>query len=379
MLQVWMPEADGVWHWSVGEQWTASATLEQLIRDLELYANQEMVVFFPSRHVQLLQHTLPRAQYKQLGQEGAVYLLEEYVALSIEALQVHQHFEAPETLTLLGIAKADVETFQHALTLLPTKIVALLPDFLLLPVPEAGQTVLANIQGRLLAREHAYMGTSIDDLNLYLDYQRPEQHYKCSGLNAAQQQALATSVLQSDLSEFSYQLSILKKAKQHPWNVLPKVKPQAQSSGYWGACAAVLAAVILAQLAYDGLRWYQLKQVADQTAVQAVEQYKTWFGAQSRVSEQNLKSQFESQLRLSQQADTQALQLLSRVGPVLMQHQIVAEQVNYEAARLDLSLTANSSQNLQNLTQQLNQQGFKVQLGNITPQPHGVMGQLSIE
>ncbi len=70
------------------------------------------------------------------------------------------------------------------------------------------------------------------------------------------------------------------------------------------------------QFSYDLLRWVKLKKVADRTAEQAIEQYKYWFGPSSRVTEQNIKGTIRSHLRMSQQGDTQALSLLSRVGPI---------------------------------------------------------------
>ena len=44
-------------------------------------------------------------------------------------------------------------------------------------------------------------------------------------------------------------------------------------------------------------------------------------------------------------------------GPVLMQNQIVANRVSYDANTLNMELSANSAATLQALTQQLNQQG----------------------
>lgn len=135
----------------------------------------------------------------------------------------------------------------------------------------------------------------------------------------------------------------------------------------------------MVQFIYDATRWYKYKKVADQTAIQAVDQYKYWFGQSSRVTEQNLKSQFESQMRLNKVANTQALQLISRVGPVLMQNQIVAQRIQYDASVLSMELKANSAATLQNLTEQLNQQGFKVELGNIQPEAAGAIGLVKIQ
>ncbi|AWL29194.1 general secretion pathway protein GspL [Acinetobacter defluvii] len=380
MLYLWMPEADGVWQWSRGEEWKSAASLEQLIQELKANQAEEAVVYFPSREVQILQQTLSKEQYKKLGQEGLKYLLEEYVIVPIDQMKVFSHFQAPNQVTVLGINQHAVTTMQHSLSLLPIKIVSLLPDFLVLPVPTENQTVLANLNGRLLVRENEWMGNSVDDLGLYLEFAPKEQQYKYAQLSAEQLENVFAITTSDHLEQFNYQFVVPKKPKNHPFNVLPKAKQESGGiSGYWKACAMLCVALILVQLSYDALRWVKLRKVADQTAVIAIDQYKSWFGENSRVTEQNIKSQFESNLRLSQSANTQALQLLSRVGPILMQHQIVANKVNYDTAILNMDLVANSSDKLQALVQQLNQQGFKAELGTIQTQGASVIGLVKIQ
>lgn len=379
MLYLWMPEANGVWQWSTGESWSQASSLEQLIQDIQGYHGQEAIVFFPSRDVQMLQQSLSRPQYKKLGADGVKYLLEEFVVLPIDSMKILHHFQHPDQLIILGVANSTVETLQHALNLIPVKVVSLLPDFLVLPVPEVGKTIIANLSGRLLVRESEFMGNSVDDLALFLDYQTPGQSYKISNFTAEQMQSLEAMVTHERIESFHYEVPVLKKAQHHPFNILPKAKNSQGISGYWKACAAVLVAAVVVQFGYDATRWYKYKKVADQTALQAIDQYKYWFGQSSRVTEQNLKSQFESHVRLNKSANTQALQLLSRIGPVLMQNQIVANRINYDASILNMELKANSAAALQNLTQQLNQQGFKAELGNIQPNGAGAIGLVKIQ
>lgn len=379
MLYLWMPEANGVWQWSTGESWYQASSLEHLIQETQAYHGEESVVFFPSRDVQMVQQTLAKSQYKKLGGEGVKYLLEEFVVLPIDSMKVLHHFQNPDQLFILGVANSTVEMLQNALSLIPVKVISLLPDFLILPIPEAGQTVIANVSGRLLARENEFLGNSVDDLALFLDYQPQGQRYKISNFTAEQMQSLEAMVTHEQIESFHYELPVLKKAKAHPFNILPKAKNSTGVAGYWKACAAVLLAALMVQFIYDATRWYKYKKVADQTAVQAIDQYKYWFGQSSRVTEQNLKSQFESHVRLNKSANTQALQLLSRVGPVLMQNQIVANRINYDASVLNMELKANSAAALQTLTQQLNQQGFKVELGNIQPNGTGAIGLVKIQ
>lgn len=379
MLYLWMPEANGVWQWSDGEFWKSADTLEQLIQEIQGQHGVEATVFFPSRHVQILQQSMSKVQYKKMGQEAIKYLLEEYVILPVDAMKVLHHFQQPDQLSVLGIANSTVETMQHVLNLLPVKVEALLPDFLVLPVPEEKQRVLAELAGRLLVRESEYVGYSVDDLSLYLDYQPKDVNYKVSNLNDAQLRSLEAVVTHDYIETFQYSLPQLKKAKQHPFNVLPKAKADTPVSGYWKACAAVFLGILVLQFSYDAVRWYQYKKIANQTASQAIDQFKYWFGQNYPVNEQNIKSQFEGQMRLSQVANTQAFDLISRVGPVLMQNQIIAQRVSYDTSSLNMDLQANSSDALSTLTRQLTQQGFKVELGNVQANGTGAIGSVRIQ
>ena len=380
MLYLWMPEANGVWQWSQGEQWNQVENLEQLIQTLQLFQGQEATVFFPSRDVQMIQQQMSKTQYKQLGVEGVQYLLEEYVIVPIDQMKVLSHFQAPDQLTILGIAQSTLQTMQHSLDLLPVQVVALLPDFLLLPEPSVGQIQLAQFQHRVLIRESTLHGRSVDDLALYLDLVPLAEHYGYSQLDAQNLQSLSALTTAEQRQQMDNQFIVPLKPKQHPLNVLPKVKNRSSRwSGYWQACALLLLALLLVQFSFDAVRWFKLKKVADQTAAISLQQYQGWFGANARLNEQNIKSLFESNLRLSQAANTQALDLISRLGPILMQQQVVANRVSYEANVLSLDLVAQSNDVLQRLVSQLNQQGFKAQLGSIQSQGEAVVGMVKVQ
>ncbi len=380
MLYLWMPEANGVWQWSHGETWIEATSLEVLIQDIKPYQGEDAVVFFPSRDVQIIQQTLSKTQYKQLGADGIKYLLEEYVILPIDHMSVVSHFQMPDALTVMGVAKNAVTTIGHVLTLIPVKVIALLPDFLILPVPTDSEIVIGNVNGRLLVRDHEFNGSSVDDLTLYLDVATHAKKYAHSGLTEEQTLSLFSLVESEHRENFNYTFTPILKPKSHPFNILPKAQSDAKPiAGYWKACALLLVGLLITQFSFDLVRWVKLKKVADQTALIAIDQYQSWFGKSSRLNEQNLKSQFESNLRLNQQANTQALQLLSRVGPILMQQQIVADKVNYETQILNMNLIAKSSDALQALVAQLNQQGFKAELGAIQTQGSGVIGLVKIQ
>lgn len=62
-----------------------------------------------------------------------------------------------------------------------------------------------------------------------------------------------------------------------------------------------------------------------------------------------------------------------------MQKQIIAQQVNYDASTLTMSLKAKSADDLQGLTQQLNQQGFQAELGNVQADSIGAIGVVKVK
>lgn len=379
MLYIWMPEGDGVWKWSYGETWQEAYTLDQLIRALADVQGQDALVFFPSQMTQVFSQTLLKSQYQKMGQEAAQYLIEDALIHSIDQFKILQNFQAPETLHLLAISHQQVQTLQHALNLLPIQIVALLPDFLLLQTPLAQHIHIALCDGRYLIRESNECGLAVDDLSMYLNFQLPDQQYQLSGFesNSLAQLKQQYSDAEFTLIEDPWQLD--KKLRQHAWNVWPKSKKTERFPVQWKACAALVAAIIVAQFSYDALRWMQNKKMADQTAQQAVEQYQSWFGAQGRVSEQNLKSQFESHLRQNQRAEIQSLDVLSKVGPLLMQHNIVAENLLFQDKIFKLSLKAQSTEHLQRLIEQMKQQGLDVELGRVEAISGAAKGEVKVQ
>ncbi len=205
MLYIWMPEADGAWLWSIGNDWQSASNLEQLIHELQPFQGQEAVVYFSSRNIQLIQQKISKQHVKQLGPDGIRYLLEEYVTLPIDQMQIVHHFKAPDSLTVMGVALSSLQLWQQSLSLLPIKLIALLPDFLLLPVPQPDQIILANVHQHTLARTHEFAGASIEDVGLFVSLTPLVAHYKYANLSEAQFDALLTSTPETEHEVFEYQ------------------------------------------------------------------------------------------------------------------------------------------------------------------------------
>ena len=73
--------------------------------------------------------------------------------------------------------------------------------FLILPEPQEHQ-VICNIDQKLLARESKWVGNSLDDLGLFLEFQPVETNYQYSGLTTEQLESLEAASSIEQRSEF---------------------------------------------------------------------------------------------------------------------------------------------------------------------------------
>lgn len=377
-----MPEGQGAWLWRIADQeWQVAHTIEQLIQSVNItYSAKEAIVFFPSQSAHFDVKALNRTQYKQLGVQGVQYLLEENAIDSIDHLAIFQH-HAKDELHLMAMSKQTREVYQQTLSLLPWHAQALLPDFLLVPEPKDKHINLVKVHDRTLWRWGQWRGWQSEDLSFVPMLIEEDAQINTKNLTAAQLTQLEQDLLESQTIQpiDSILYADVNKLRQHPFNALLKVKKANQENSYWKACAAVLVAAISTQVIYDGLKWWKYKKIADQTAQIAVNQYQQWYPNESRVNEQNLTTNFTSKVRANASADIQALQLISRIGPILQQANIAAQQVQYKENKLDLHLIGKNSEQLKTLTEQFKQQGFTAELGAIQNQGGNIIGIIKVQ
>ena len=72
------------------------------------------------------------------------------------------------------------------------------------------QRVIAQIGEHLLVREAEYIGQSVDDLSLYLDFQPKDLEYQVSNLSPEQMSSLEAVATREQLNSFQYTLPMLK-------------------------------------------------------------------------------------------------------------------------------------------------------------------------
>lgn len=403
MLSIMMPEGQAAWLWRLdGQDWHSANTIEQLIADSRAqYSGHEATVFFPSQHAQFFSQPLSRQQFKKLGVQGVGYLIEDMTIDAVDHLTIFaQH--AVDEVHLMAIPQSLRATYQNSLGLLPWTVRALLPDFLVLPVPETGEWTIAQIFDRQLVRWSAWRGWVWEQVDFFgiLDIENAQSQtfqtlasIKFYGVaESLQQQIIAvlshdgvatTQADESGATGIQWQafaeLPFERPNIRHPFNILQKKSTATPLNGYWTACVVVLCLAVMTQAIYDGMRWWRYQKLANETAELAIHQYKMWFPDEAHISEQNLRSKFKAKIQANAAADRHALELLSRVGPILQQMNVSAQQVNYQNNILSMDVIAHNSDMVNQLATQLKQQGLNVNVGNIQNQGTGIVGTLKIQ
>ena len=141
MIHIWLPTQHAalrLWQqttqtWQTADDWQTLATLANL--QTTQSAKLQACLYFPSVSLLTIQPTLSASQLNALGDTGRRYLFEDISIGSVEDLQVKIQPTATnsELPALFGLHAADIHSWINAASLAGIEIIALLPDFLLLP------------------------------------------------------------------------------------------------------------------------------------------------------------------------------------------------------------------------------------------------------
>ncbi len=386
MLYLWMPEyvaisQDGssvanTFRWRITkphgvEGWQTALGWDALLAATAPENEQEVTVFFPTSSVQMLRQPMSRPQLRQLGTNGLRYLLEEYTLTPIDQLDVrHQH--RGNDLTVLAKPQQDVAALLASFGLTPWRVVAALPDFLLLPMVEGSATLLLDGINRILRLDESY-AVSADNLDITLARLNDIKQIQVIGqLNDADR---ATLDAQKAASGLDWQLldipvssvfAIDGVTHKHPYNLTVN-KQESGFSPYWKVVAAVLVGAIAVQMLYDAVRIWRYHGVEQATKAQAEQQYRQWFPDEQRIID--LKKQMKGHLNGLGAVDMTALSILSRVGPALSQANLPAQKIHFASnagiGQLELQINAPSLPALENLRSQIATQGLTAELGAV--------------
>jgi len=359
--------SDPIWKTAIG--WDA------LLAATALEHVAEVTVFFPTASAQMLRQPLSRPQLRQMGNNGVRYLLEEYTLTPIDQLDVrHQHHA--NTLTVLAKPQQDVAALVASFGLTPWRVVAALPDFLLLPIVEGSATLLLDGHNRILRLDDTY-AVSADDLDITLARLTDVKRIQVIGnVNETDRAILDTHKNAAGLDWQLLDLPVESIFSQdgittkHPYNLVIRTQ-ETSISPYWKVVAAVLIAAIAVQMFYDAISIWRYHSIEVATKAQAEQQYRQWFPDEKRIID--LKRQMQGHLNGLGAVDMTALSMISRVGPALSQANLPAQKINYSSnagvGQLELQINAPSLAALESLRAQIATQGLAAELGSVNTAP----------
>lgn len=389
MIHIWLPTQHAalrLWQqttqtWQTADNWQTLATLANL--QTTQSAKLQACLYFPSVSLLTIQPTLSASQLSALGDTGRRYLFEDISIGSVEDLQVKIQPTATnsELPALFGLHAADIHSWINAASLAGIEIVALLPDFLLLPtidnridnridtsmntraIPTTSAVYYQDADTQLL-KLHTYHGMAVSFLPLVLTKLPMLETLYLTGFHheTVAQQLASMPNLSVESSELLP--TPIKDPVRHFFN-FATIKGKTTLAPYAKVIALVSVCALLTAFMVDALRWYYYNQAQKQAATLLAQQYAQWFPNEPLSSKLTLQRQLSGKLTTQQSATPNVLQTLSSIQPVLQQYQLTAKQLNFQNNHLQLQLLSSSNDSLNKAVNDMVNKGIKAKLGSV--------------
>ena len=404
MLHVWLRAQHSplmVWH-AITKQWHAVDSWQQLYDIYSIHGHKSLSLYFPSQHILQVETPLSGSQLKQLGVIGKQYLFEEVSLAPVEQLVIRQ-LDYANTNHLYALAESDIDAWQQSAQLVGLSIHALLPDFLLLPIPEEGagqQVVLYQDSYTTLFRQSVYQGLAASYLPLIFEHlpQLSEVFIlPMLELSADTMIDALTTTLNDELTKqvslkmeeaISAQTVALLSERQLLITVLPLVpapidnperhalnfftkSSNAQLSPYLRIAMLVALSALVLQMATDGVQWYRYNNAATATQAEIAAQYQSWFPDEALSTRTKLQAQLQPKLLDDTKAPNPHTAILSRITPLIKQSSLQAQALTIEPTSLSFTLIAPDRLSLDEFTNTLTAQGITANLQQVNSNEQG--------
>lgn len=420
MLHVWLRAQHSplvVWHedvrrWQSVDGWQQ---LQTIYGSYKTNARKTLCLYFPSSHVLQVDTALNTAQLKQLGNTGKQYLFEETSLTPVEQLSIRQVSQA-DNHYLYALAQSDIESWQQSATLAGMSITALLPDFLLLPIPSdpaAQQLTLYQDTQTMLLRQSLHHGMAVSYLplvferfpqlsevsvlppidtsdlvftqsadNTLTDAIDREESLEVQETSVTANLLAQTEGLITEQQLLFTTLSVPPKPVEHPerhaLNFFIK-STDSQLSPYLRAAMMVALSALVLQMATDGVQWYQYKEATAATKTEIARQYQSWFADEPLSARTKLQVQLQPKLRSDSQAQAAHMAALARISPLIKQSSLRAQALVMQPSTLSFTLIAPDRGSLDQFTSTLTAQGLNAKLAQVNSNEQGQFsGQITV-
>jgi len=390
VIHIWLPTQHAalrLWQqttqtWQTADNWQTLATLANL--QTTQSAKLQAYLYFPSVSLLTIRPTLSASQLNALGDTGRRYLFEDISIGSVEDLQVKiqpttTNSELP---ALFGLHAADIHSWINAASLAGIEVVALLPDFLLLPTIDTRIDTSINTRDTetratpitsamyyqdadtQLLKLHTYHGMAVSFLPLVLTKLPMLETLYLTGFHdeTVAQQLASMPNLSIESSELLP--TPIKDPVRHFFN-FATIKGKTTLAPYAKVIFLVTVCALLTAFVVDALRWYYYNQAQKQASILLAQQYVQWFPNEPLSSKLTLQRQLSGKLTTQQSATPNLLQTLSSIQPVLQQYQLTAKQLNFQNNHLQLQLLSSSADSLNKAVNDMANKGIKAKLGSV--------------
>lgn len=385
MIHIWLPTQHAalrLWQqttqtWQTADDWQTLATLANL--QTTQSAKLQACLYFPSVSLLTIQPTLSASQLNALGDTGRRYLFEDISIGSVDDLQVkiQPTVSNSELPALFGLHAADIHSWINAASLAGIEIIALVPDFLLLPtidnridtsmntraIPTTSAVYYQDADTQLL-KLHTYHGMAVSFLPLVITKLPMLETLYLTGFHdeTVAQQLASMPNLSIESSELLP--TPIKDPVRHFFN-FATIKGKTTLAPYAKVIALVTVCALLTAFVVDALRWYYYNQAQKQAATLLAQQYAQWFPNEPLSSKLTLQRQLSGKLTTQQSATPNVLETLSSIQPVLQQYQLTAKQLNFQNNHLQLQLLSSSNDSLNKAVNDMVNKGIKAKLGSV--------------
>jgi general secretion pathway protein L len=392
VIHIWLPTQHAalrLWQqttqtWQTADDWQTLATLANL--QTTQSAKLQACLYFPSVSLLTIQPTLSASQLNALGDTGRRYLFEDISIGSVEDLQVKIQPTATnsELPALFGLHAADIHSWINAASLAGIEIIALLPDFLLLPTIDtridtsiATSTNTKATETRAttsavyyqdadtqLLKLHTYHGMAVSFLPLVLTKLPMLETLYLTGFHDETVAQQLASMPNLSIASSELLPTPIKDPVRHFFN-FATIKGKTTLAPYAKVIALVSVCALLTAFAVDALRWYYYNQAQKQASTLLAQQYAQWFPNEPLSSKLTLQRQLSGKLTTQQSATPNVLQTLSSIQPVLQQYQLTAKQLSFQNNHLQLQLLSSSTDSLNKAVNDMVNKGIKAKLGSV--------------
>ena len=385
MIHIWLPTQHAalrLWQqttqtWQTADDWQTLATLANL--QTTQSAKLQACLYFPSVSLLTIQPTLSASQLNALGDTGRRYLFEDISIGSVEDLQVkiQPAVTNSELPALFGLHAADIHSWINAASLAGIEIIALVPDFLLLPTIDTRIDTSMNTRAisttsavyyqdadTQLLKLHTYHGMAVSFLPLVLTKLPMLETLYLTGFHDETVAQQLASMPNLSIASSELLPTPIKDPVRHFFN-FATIKGKTTLAPYAKVIALVTVCALLTAFVVDALRWYYYNQAQKQAATLLAQQYAQWFPNEPLSSKLTLQRQLSGKLTTQQSATPNLLQTLSSIQPVLQQYQLTAKQLNFQNNHLQLQLLSSSTDSLNKAVNDMVNKGIKAKLGSV--------------